>query len=68
MKHKEHLIIYDRRDKSKFLELLEYYSTHQDEARKIALAGKEFVLAHHMGANRVDYMLQSLKTDSLIPL
>ena len=68
MKHKEHLIMYDRRDKSKFLELLEYYSTHPDEARKIAQAGKDFVLAHHMGSNRVDYMLQSLRNDSLIPL
>ena len=61
MIHKEHLIIYDRQDKTGFLKLLEYYSSHQEEARKIAQAGKEFVLAHHMGVNRVDYMLQSLR-------
>ena len=61
MKHKEHVIMYDRRDKKAFLEMLEYYTSHEEEARDIAEAGKQFVLAHHMASNRVDVMLQEVK-------
>ena len=61
LKHKEHVIVYDRRDKKSFLEMLEYYTSHEDEARMIAKAGKQFVLDHHMASNRIDMLLQEVK-------
>lgn len=66
--HKQHVIIYTRGDKAEFLELLEYYFTHPDEARKIAKAGHDFVRAHHMAPNRIDYVLTSLVNDFHVPL
>ena len=57
---KKHLIIYNRKDQTGFLKLLEHYVTHEDEARSIATAGQKFARAHHMAANRIDYLLMHL--------
>jgi spore maturation protein CgeB len=49
------LVEYDSLDHCK--KLIDYYLTHDDERRRIALAGRDTVLAHHTYDNRIDEML-----------
>ena len=60
MLNEQHFIVYDPKDQARFLQLLEYYVTHEDEARHIAQTGEMYVRAHHMAVNRIDYVLMHL--------
>lgn len=59
--HKKHLVYYDTRNQTEFNELLEYYTEHEEEARKIGEAGRQFVLDHHMSLDRVSYILDKIE-------
>ena len=59
--HREHLIFYDSSNQTEFNDLLSYYVEHEEEARKIAIAGYQHTLDWHMPANRVDYILDTIK-------
>ena len=59
---KKHLVYYDPNNQTEFNELLDYYVKNQDEARKIGLAGYNFVLDHHMAIDRVSYILDMVRS------
>lgn len=59
--HKKHLVYYDTRNQTEFNELLEYYTEHEEEARKIGEAGRQFVLDHHMAKDRVSYIMDKIE-------
>lgn len=60
--HKKHLVYYDPNNQTEFNELLDYYVKNQDEARKIGLAGYNFVLDQHMAIDRVSYILDMVRS------
>ena len=49
----EHLRLFEPGDLGQAAALVEYYVAHPDEARAIALAGREHVLAHHTYRHRI---------------
>jgi len=59
-----HFVMYDPTKKEDFMAKLKYYSdpANADEVRAIAHAGYEFVLRHHMAVNRVDYVLETVRS------
>lgn len=59
--HKKHLVYYDTRNQTEFNELLEFFTEHEEEARKIGEAGRQFVLDHHMAKDRVSYILDKIE-------
>ena len=59
--HREHLIFYNSSNQTEFNELLSYYVEHEKEAQEIAMAGYQHTLEWHMPANRVDYVLDTIK-------
>ena len=58
--HKQHVILYDIKDKDGMLNQLQYYATHKEEAQAIARAGYVHVRQYHMAINRADYLLTKI--------
>ena len=56
-----HWIQYDPSNRTDFITKLHYYSTHINEAQRIAQAGYEYVLKYHMPINRVEYILNKIR-------
>jgi hypothetical protein len=59
---KKHLVFYD--DLPHLHELLEYYLGHEDERIAIGQAGKEFLLSYHTYTNRLDTILNKIRSNS----
>ena len=58
----EHLVTYKKGDVKDAAEKIRYYMDHTDEARKIAKAGREKILAEHTTKSRAARVLEVLKT------
>lgn len=62
--NKLHYVVYDSSNRTEFIELLEYYISRPDVTERIARAGYEWTLAHHMPRHRVDYILNNINLSS----
>ena len=60
LQDKQHYVVYNSSDRADFEDKLEYYLAHPAEAGRIAKAGWDFVLAHHLPEHRVDYILNTM--------
>lgn len=56
LRDREHLVMYDNKDRESLLSRLEYYLTHPQEAAEIARNGREFVRRFHRPGSRMDYI------------
>lgn len=61
-----HLRYFEIGDRAGLKALIDYYLDHDDERRKIAKAGQEYVLAEHTYVNRMQQMLDTLRTEGLL--
>lgn len=60
----KHWITYDPANKEDFMAKIRHYAdpANKAETEKIAQNGYEFVLRHHMAVNRVDYVLNTVRS------
>lgn len=60
----KHLVMYDPTNRTDFMSKLRYYSDPANvaEAEAIAYEGYEFVLRHHMPVDRVEYILDKVRS------
>lgn len=56
----EDVVFYDPLDKQAFIDKVQYYLSHEHEARRIAMNGFYKALRHHRYVNRVDYILNTV--------
>lgn len=56
LRDREHLVMYDNKDRESLISRLEYYLTHPQEAAEIARNGREFVRRFHRAGSRMDYI------------
>jgi hypothetical protein len=56
---KEHVIYFNNRNRSELFEKLDYYRSHPDEARRIALNGYFHAMKYHRTVNLIDYVLRT---------
>jgi len=61
---REHCVFFDRGDHDGLRETIMYYVEHEDEARRIGEAGREFALTHHRTQDRIDEILWRSKERS----
>ena len=65
--HGIHVIYYSNSNKTDLWSKLDYYRTHHEIARKIAIQGYLYAMKYHRAVNFIDYLLRSahLKKETL---
>ena len=56
----EDVVFFDPLDKQGFVDKINYYLTHKDEARRIAMNGYYKAMRYHRYINRVDFILNTV--------
>lgn len=62
LQHGEHVIFYDNSNRPELYRKLDYYRSHPEEARRIAVNGYLFAMKYHRTVNMIDYIMCSLHT------
>ena len=57
--HGEHVILFSNNNKTDLWTKLDYYRSHPEEARKIAINGYLHAMKYHRTVNMIDYVLRS---------
>lgn len=70
----EHIVYYSNGNKSELFEKLDFYRSHPEEARRVAINGYLHAMKYHRTVSMIDYVLRSvhlkeatLRKDPVLP-
>jgi hypothetical protein len=63
--HKEHVIYFSNLNRTDLFEKLDYYRSHPEEARRIAINGYLHAMKYHRTINLIDYILRTAHVKSI---
>ena len=70
----EHIVYYSNNNRSELFEKLDFYRSHPEEARRVAINGYLHAMKYHRTVSMVDYILRSvhlkeasLRGDAVLP-
>ena len=64
--HGAHLVFYDNNNRTSLTELLDYYRSHKELSRRVAVTGYIHAMRYHRAANLIDYVFRTLHLSELM--